>query len=154
KQASYDEYRYWDPESGEKLAPFSDLTGDNTALPYLSPNGRSRALSRDFEIRIHSATGSGSKAPEVLRGQTGRMHSLAWSPDNRRLVSRYEDGTAKVWDAAKGQELLTLRGRPRAAGLRALQFDPDGWRLAAAEGNTVRIWDARHSYPDMPDPRL
>src|SRR5262249_20426926 len=121
---------------------------------YLSPNGHSLAVSRDFEIQINRASGSGPTSPVMLRGHTEHPRALAWSPDSRRLASGDEDGIVKVWDAANGQGLLTLRGPPGAAGLHALQFSPDGWRLAVAEGNTVRIRDARHSCPDIPDARL
>ena len=34
---------------------------------------------------------------------------MAWSPDGKRLATGSRDGTAKVWDAASGQELLTLK---------------------------------------------
>ena len=36
--------------------------------------------------------------------------SVAWSPDGKWLATGSEDSTAKVWDAASGKELLTLRG--------------------------------------------
>ena len=35
---------------------------------------------------------------------------MAWSPDGKRLATASDDHTAKVWDAATGKELLTLRG--------------------------------------------
>ncbi len=36
--------------------------------------------------------------------------SVAFSPDGKRLASASQDGTVKVWDAATGQEILTLKG--------------------------------------------
>ena len=35
---------------------------------------------------------------------------MAFSPDGRRLLSGSDDKTAKVWDADKGQEILSLKG--------------------------------------------
>ena len=35
---------------------------------------------------------------------------MAFSPDGRRIVSGGGDKTLKVWDAATGQETLTLKG--------------------------------------------
>ena len=46
----------------------------------------------------------------TLRGHNAAVYSVAWSPDGKRLATTSIDKTAKVWDAASGRELLTLRG--------------------------------------------
>jgi uncharacterized protein with WD repeat len=69
---------------------------------------------------------------------------VCFSPDGRRLASAGEDRTVRVWDAASGQELLSLKGHTGA--VRSVCFSPDGRRLASAGSDqndqTVRVWDA------------
>ena len=38
------------------------------------------------------------------------MNSAAFSPDGARIVTASDDRTARVWDAATGQEIAALRG--------------------------------------------
>ena len=48
--------------------------------------------------------------------------------------------TVKVWDAATGPEILTLKGH--TSGAHSVAFSPDGSRLASSGGPTVKVWDA------------
>ena len=67
--------------------------------------------------------------------------ALAYSEDGNWLVSASDDGTAKVWDSATGEELFTLKGW-QEEGMDLLALSPDGTRLAASskDGN-IRVWD-------------
>jgi WD40 repeat protein len=48
----------------------------------------------------------------------------------------------KIWDAATGHEVRTLKGH--RGEVRAVCFSPDGKRLAsAAREDTLKVWDAR-----------
>jgi hypothetical protein len=72
----------------------------------------------------------------TLKGHSSQIPSVSWSLDSRRLATASLDGTAKVWDAASGQELLTLSGR-------TVCWSPDGKRVATGSNDgTVRIWEA------------
>jgi WD40 repeat protein/tRNA A-37 threonylcarbamoyl transferase component Bud32 len=84
----------------------------------------------------------------TLKGHTGWVRAAAFSPDGARVVTGGSDGTARVWDARTGAQLLTLRGHTRddhgEAGVKSAAFSPDGARVLTVDGDgTARVWDAK-----------
>jgi hypothetical protein len=66
--------------------------------------------------------------------------NLAISSDDRRIVSACNNGV-KVWDAATGQEKLTL-GRHNST-VRSVAISSDGRRIVSGDiYGTVKVWDA------------
>ncbi|RYP30214.1 hypothetical protein DL767_006361 [Monosporascus sp. MG133] len=79
---------------------------------------------------------------QTLEGHSGRVTSVAFSPDGSRIVSGSYDHTIKIWDAKSGKEVRTLEGHGDSA--TSVAFSPDGNRIASGwDDNTVRIWDAK-----------
>ncbi len=73
-------------------------------------------------------------------GHLASVYAVAYSPDGKRLASGSYDRTVKVWDAATGEEVRTLRGHAKA--ILGVAFSPDGRRLASAsDDHTVKVWD-------------
>ena len=76
----------------------------------------------------------------TLRGHVGPVWAVAFSSDGCRLATASYDGTARLWDAASGEELAALRHEDSVW---AVAFSPDGSRVATcSHDNTARLWDA------------
>jgi WD40 repeat protein len=81
----------------------------------------------------------------VLAGHTDRIRDLAITADGNRLATAAGDGTVRIWDAAGGQTLFTLRGHTRY--VEAATFTPDGrYLISGSRDRTLRLWDVgRHA---------
>lgn len=146
----------WDAENGKEVRSWPI---EISPMPFgigpasLSPDGRSVALVPEYgdifnavatsrDIRIcDMATGA---TRQILRGHTGPVHNVAWSPDGRRLASSGNENKLKIWDVESGEPVYSfpfsriLNGQP-------LSWSPDGRTLTTIasqeQGRTVVLWD-------------
>jgi hypothetical protein len=107
---------------------------------------RQRALRLEISA-VHALDGawrdwlSGWGERTGLRGHTGTVGTVAFSPDGTRVLTGSWDNTARLWDAATGTAVATLAGH--TGFVAAVAFSPDGTRvLTGSEDNTARLWDA------------
>src|SRR5262249_55032575 len=75
------------------------------------------------------------------KGHEDEPVSAAFSPAGTLLVTGSADKTARVWEAASGNEKYALRGH--TDGVLVVAFSPDG-KLVATGGKDglVKLWDA------------
>jgi WD40 repeat protein/tRNA A-37 threonylcarbamoyl transferase component Bud32 len=77
----------------------------------------------------------------TLKGHTGGVISVAYSPDGSRFASFDQTGLVKIWDANSGQESCSFQADE--VGALSIKFSPDSRQLATSgQSGTVRIWDA------------
>ena len=76
----------------------------------------------------------------VLKGHTGIVNSVVLTADGSRVVSGGRDRTARVWNAATGEQLAEHAGHEGA--VNSVAVYPDGSRfVSASEDKTARVWD-------------
>jgi WD40 repeat protein/serine/threonine protein kinase len=139
----------WDATSGRELRRIAGRHEGVLSLRF-SPDGKQLAVAvgtwNIFEeqkpglVRVWDAeTGEETL---TLRGHTGPVTSVAYSPDGRRLASASWDQTVRVWDLTSRKEVLTLRGHRHVVG--DVAYSPDGRRIATASvDGAAKVWDAQ-----------
>ncbi|MFN8360189.1 MAG: T9SS type A sorting domain-containing protein [Candidatus Kapaibacterium sp.] len=76
----------------------------------------------------------------TLSGHTGRVKTVAWSPDGTKIVTTSTDQTAKIWSAATGALLYTIQGIDYVSNF---CWSYDGTKLAGTiKDSSVTIWSA------------
>jgi WD40 repeat protein len=122
-------------------------TGKDEPRPYFGPS-YALALSLDgkhflaaSEEMIVVEETARLHRTSTLKGHTGSVTSVAFSPDGKRALSGGDDATVRLWDIADSKELRRFRGH--TDGVCSVAFAPDGKRLlTAGHDGTVRLWDA------------
>jgi WD40 repeat protein len=107
-----------------------------------SPDGRRlAAVCNDFDNATITVKVYDMPSGKLLftLGHPTEVFDAEFSPDGRRLATALYDGTARIWDAATGQELLRLN--PGRGVVTNLTFSPDGQRLATVTNEVVTLWD-------------
>lgn len=120
----------------------------------VAAGGGSESTLGEAQVRIWDVA-SGQEL-HSFPGVKGKVETLEFSPDGKRLVTGGTDRTLRVWDIKSGRELWSVKAdflpKMASASVRRASFSPDGKRILTCGGDRlVKIWDASRpavvSYP-------
>jgi len=132
--------RVWDSETG-----FSDITlkcpfGRVTSASYSFDNNYIAIASESHDIDIWEIE-SGSLV--ISLSAPTFVNSVSFFPNSYLIAAGCFDNTVRVWDAAQGEILLSLKGH--SADVCFVDVSHDGKYIASAsDDKTIRIWNAEN----------
>jgi small GTP-binding protein len=88
-------------------------------------------------VRVGESPVPGLTLRRILRGHTGPINHIAWSPDGRFLAAALEDNTIRIWDVAHGECTAVLGGGY------SVTWSPDSRFIASGSFHEpkILIWD-------------
>ncbi len=155
----------WDTSTGKQVSAFDTKTKRINYIEW-SPDDsliatinamKSADGQSEYDIAQVWRAMAGTQACTYHNTSTSPIDHLAWSPDNRRIVSISGSGLsgnpviAQIWDATSCVPVLSLRGTPGQAS--DLRWSPDGTYIVSWEnyqaqsptyqsGREAQVWDA------------
>lgn len=122
----------WDAETGEELRKVQ--TPSNLHCLALSPDGMRVAYGDDQVIGVWDLV-TGARTNR-LKGHTGVVDGIAFSPDGATIVSVAE--STKLWNSENRQEVVCVG---HSSHVQSLGFSADGeWIASGSNDGSIRRW--------------
>ena len=135
--------RLWDPGTSIEL---------QSAAVEGPPPPVKRATSHAGDV-VATATGSvvRLRSPDgerILRGHADIVNTVAFSPDDRLLVTAGRDHDVVVWDVATGEQVHRFP-EAQSASVEDARFSTDGRWIVTAGPKSARLWSVADGRPLM-----
>lgn len=129
----------WEVESGKVL---KRIDKGRLVDIEIAPDGR-EMLSTSVMSRVMGLRNlSTDELVCQFKGHAGFIWQMAFSPDNKRVLSASEDGSVKLWNRQSGELIHDFKGHGLA--VMACEFSPSGQYIATAgRDRTIRVWDSQ-----------
>ncbi len=105
----------------------------------ISTHDENRYRSNDYSIKMWNV----NTGAEICKfeGHTKKVNSVAFSRDEKKIISASEDGTIKLWDVARGELIKTFTGHEY--GVKSVVFSQDKKTIISVSRNEVKVWDVK-----------
>jgi WD40 repeat protein/serine/threonine protein kinase len=138
-------WRVWDLDSGKLLHTID--TGTNGAVDVNSDGRLFASAGPDGGVSIWNPK-SGLRVLGPLRHEQ-LLHTVHFSPDNRRLATIGADGVARIWDVATGKLETRLHSDYP---VKTIHFSPNGTQvLTTSQNGPSRVWRIPDGTPVTPN---
>lgn len=124
-----------DVTTGANMGKFPNARNPPYVLA-VAPDGRSAATIRATNLTLYDILTFKERLSVDLPTWSD---ALAYSPDNRLLVSGGRDGIVRLWDVSTGRAIQQLTGH--VGRVDSLAFSADGRWFISTAANTALVWD-------------
>src|SRR5262249_6425609 len=113
---------------------------------HFSPDGRTLVTTSDDMVSTWALDEKNPQPHTLARRDGVDANSAEYSPDGKRILTAWSDGSARELDAQTGKVLRTYRHGHRVTGA---TYSPNGSKILTIGSDAIgRLWDA--SRPTKP----
>jgi WD40 repeat protein/serine/threonine protein kinase len=144
--AGSEQTRLWDLSHRTNIASLPSKGAQGVAFSH---DGKLLATAHEEGRTVRLWDATTGKCRRVLAEHAQGVFAVAFSRDDRMVISAGDDAAIRFWNTATGNPVGTLLGhRDR---IWCVSLSPDGSTLATASSDgTVKLWDARPPTYDQP----
>lgn len=145
--------RVWDIASEKELFALggddvpiesASYSPDGERIATLNCDGPNRSDCRLIWVRLWDVANGALLWRKPGHTGHGTGASVAFSPDGFQIVTTSDDGAARVWDAATGDQVLMLND-PASGRMYSAAFSPNSKQIVTSGYAEVKLWDASPS---------